>query len=176
MSLSTGEKKFAIISAIVAVLFVAIVGGSVAALTVGHESSDVPYLQVASGDKLVRVEPLKYCTIDLTSCEGSLDDPSPRVPVAVGDSVMLSVSEELSVGPWNLIAVYLTENGLEGSATTFASESKRTVTLSSTKDRILAGVEIQQPSQIEVQDQGFIQRGLWSVDTRPDGVEVPAAG
>ncbi|WP_020104811.1 DUF2771 family protein [Nocardia sp. 348MFTsu5.1] len=176
MSLSTGEKKFAIITAIVAVLFVAIVGGTVAALTVDHESSDVPYLQVASGSELVRVDPLKYCTIDLNSCEGSLDDPSSRVPVAVGDSAMVSVSEELSVGPWNLIAIYLTENGLEGSATSYSSGSKRTITLPSTKDRILAGFEVQQPSQIEVQGEGFIQRGLWSVDTRPDGVEVPATG
>ena len=89
---------------------------------------------------------------------------------------MVSVSEELSVGPWNLIAIYLTENGLEGSATSYSSGSKRTITLPSTKDRILAGFEVQQPSQIEVQGEGFIQRGLWSVDTRPDGVEVPATG
>lgn len=175
MSLSTGEKKFAIITAIVAVLFVAIVGGTVAALTVDHESSDVPYLQVASGSELVRVEPLIYCDIDGTDCEGSLDDPPTRIPVAVGDTAMISLSDDLAIGPWTVVVQYLTADGFDtGTETFYGSDTRRVITLASTEDKILAAVEIRQPSQVEVEGQ-FVPRGVWGLDTLPDGVEVPAA-
>jgi|GEM_PF-5836628 len=177
MSLSTGEKKFAIIAAIVAVLFVAIVGGSVAALTAGHESDDVPYVQVASGSKLVRVEPLAYCSIDLSECDGSATNPPTRVPVAVGDTLMVSLSHELAVGPWILVVQHLTAEGFDnGTETIYLSDSKRTITLPSTKDKILAVVQITQPSQVETEPGVFIQRGIWAIDTLPDSVDIPASG
>lgn len=174
MSLTSGEKKFFAIFSIVAVLFVAVVGGSVALLVSGHTSDDAPYVQVANGDQLVRVEPLKYCSIDLQDCNRETLDPPARVPVKVGDTLMLSLSSELAVGPWTLVVQYLTAEGSDiGDEVFYPSDSARTITLDSTRDRILAAVEIKQPSQVE-DEFGFVPRGIWGIDTLPDGVEVPA--
>ncbi|MBA4024459.1 MAG: DUF2771 domain-containing protein [Gordonia sp.] len=174
MRLSSGEKKFFAIFSIVAVLFVVVVASSVAVLASGHEADDTPYVQVASGDKLVRVEPLKYCSIDLQNCNQEALDPPARVPVKVGDTVMLSLSAELAVGPWTLVVQYLTAEGSDiGDEVFYPSDSARTITLDSTRDRILAAIEIKQPSQVE-DEFGFVPRGIWGIDTLPDGVEVPA--
>lgn len=174
MRLSSGEKKFVAIFTIVAVLFVAVVATSVAVLTAGHERDDVPYVQVASGSDLVRVEPLIYCSIDMKTCDGSPMNKPTRVPVDVGDALVVSLSADLSVGPWTLIIQYLTADGFtDGGEVVYRSGSKHTITVPSTKDKILAAIEIKQPSQVEV-DGGFAPRGIWGIDTLPDGVEVPA--
>jgi hypothetical protein len=177
--LTTGEKKFFAIATITVLLFVAVVGGTVAALVSRHENDDVPYLHVANGDKLTRVEPLIYCGIDMSGCKGSLNGKPTRIPVQAGDTVMVSLSSDLSVGPWTLVVQYLTgdkNDDFENTAEEFyGSGSKRTITLASTRDRVLATIEIKQPSQME-KDGGFIPRGIWGIDTLPDGVEVPATG
>ncbi len=175
MRLSSGEKKFVAIFTIVAVLFVAVVATSVALLTAGHQDDDPPYVQVASGTDFVRVEPLVYCTIDMSTCEGSPLDKPTRVPVDIGDTLVVSLSADLSVGPWTLIIQYLTKDGYaDGGEMVYRSGSKHTIMVPSTKDKILAAIEIKQPSQVEV-DGGFAPRGIWGIDTLPDGVEVPAA-
>jgi hypothetical protein len=174
LSFTKGEKKFVAIVSIAVLLFVAVVGGSVAALVSGHKSDDVPYLQVANGTKLIRVEPLIYCAIDGSDCEGSPTGKPARIPVKVGDSLMVSLSSDLSVGPWTLVTQFLTEDGFDNTAEVFyRSDSRRTITVPSTRDRILATIEIKQPSQVELDD-GFAPRGIWGIDTLPDGVEVPA--
>jgi hypothetical protein len=173
--LTTGEKKFFAIAAITVLLLVAVIGGSVAALASGHEDNDVPYLHVANGNTLITVEPLIYCSIEVTNCEGSPTKKPARIPVPVGDAVMVSLSSDLSVGPWTLVVQYLTKDGFDNTAEVFyRSESKRTFTLASTRDRILATIEIKQPSQKEDAG-GFIPRGIWGIDTLPDGVDVPAS-
>jgi hypothetical protein len=176
LSVTKGETKFLAIVSITVLFFVAVVAGSVVALAAGHKGDDVPYLHVANGSKLIRVEPLVYCTIDLATCEGSPSEGPTRIPVKVGDTVMVSLSSDLSVGPWTLVVQYLTgdtKDGFENTAEKFySSDSKRTITLASTRDRILAAIEIKQPSQKEVNGD-FAPRGIWGIDTLPDGVEVP---
>lgn len=175
MRLSPGEKKFVAIVTIVAVLFVAVVATSVAVLTAGHKDDDAPYVQVASGSDLVRVEPLMYCTINLSECDGTPMNKPTRVPVDVDDTLVVSLSADLSVGPWTLIIQYLTKDGyVDGGEVVYRSGSKHTITVPSTKDKILAAIEIKQPSQVEVAG-GYAPRGIWGIDTLPDGVEVPAA-
>ncbi len=134
--LTTGEKKFFAIAVITVLLLVAVIGGSVAALASGHEDNDVPYLHVANGNTLITVEPLIYCSIEVTNCEGSPTNKPARIPVPVGDAVMVSLSSDLSVGPWTLVVQYLTKDGFDNTAEVFyRSDSKRTFTLASTRDR-----------------------------------------
>ena len=108
MQLRSGEKKAIAIIVVVAVLFVAVVGGTVAALTVGRHHDEGPHLQLAVGDRLVRVEPSIRCDVFGNNCEPKDLSQATfgHVPVPVGESVLMSVSADIARQPWTLVTQY----------------------------------------------------------------------
>ncbi|AZG45596.1 DUF2771 family protein [Gordonia insulae] len=181
MYVNSAEKKTLAIIAAVILAFVVIVGGAVALLTKDTWSGDAAdddhaYLQLAVGDQLVRVEPTRMCDVLLKNCEPAnvSDITVQRVPVPVGESVMLSVSEDIAKWPWNLVIQYLTPQGLDGTSVPMRSNSTYTTVLHSTRDRILVNIEVQVPSAIsDAANNNVIARGYLAADTTPDDLEVP---
>lgn len=185
MQLNPGEKKAVAIIAAVAVAFVLIVGGSVAFLTKDSWSGkqqfgaidrgDHLYVQLAVGDRLIRVEPTRMCDVFLKECRpaGESDITPTRVPVTPGDSIMVSVSEGIARWPWKLVVQVLTPHGLEGTEIPFESGSKRTTVLHSTPDRVILIVEVALPSAVKASESDYISRGVFSVDTKPEGLRLP---
>lgn len=176
--LRSGERKALVIIAVVAVAFVAIVGSAVAFLTdgfAGHDEDEhPPKVSLAVGGTLTRIAPARWCTIDLTECTPDrLEDMTvPRVPVEVGQSVVLSVPSSIAERPWNVVAEYLTPHGSTRDGGIRTSGSTFTMVLHSRPDYILTTIEIQLPS-IRVDADGVpVARAIIAADTRPTG-EVP---
>nr|WP_272918268.1 DUF2771 family protein [Gordonia sp. SID5947] len=134
-------------------------------------------MQLAVGDRLVRVDPTRMCDVFLKNCEPEkiTDAQVQRVPVPVGESVMLSVSQDIAEWPWNLVIQYLTPEGLDGTSVPMRSNSTYTTVLHSTPDRILVNLEVQVPSAIsDAENNNVIARGYLAADTSPPDLKLPA--
>ncbi|MDY6807757.1 MAG: DUF2771 family protein [Actinomycetota bacterium] len=182
MNLSSADKKALTIIATVAVAFVVIVGGTVAVLTreawSGDGPDEEPYLHLAVGDRLVQVEPTRMCDVFLENCEpeNPTDIDVARVPVPVGESMMLSVSQDIAEWPWNLVVQYLTPEGPDGTVVPMRSNSTYTTVLHSSPERILIAIEVQLPSVVSAGDDTVSMRGYLAADTSPEGMELPGSG
>ncbi|ATD69882.1 MULTISPECIES: DUF2771 family protein [Gordonia] len=168
--ISSGEKKALAIIAIVVVAFVAVVGTSVFLLTRNSTHDDKPYLHIAVGKNLYTVEPVRWCDLMLDECDpplGTSQREAPRVPVAVGDTVMLSVSGDISQGPWNLAAVYWTPRGLVEDEQPQASGETYTVTLKTAPEYVLLGITVYPASARLTRNDEIIPRGVLAAETAP---------
>ncbi|MFW0785453.1 DUF2771 family protein [Gordonia sp. CPCC 206044] len=174
----SGEKKALTIIAAVAVVFVLVVGGTVAFLTRDVWSGDSNddddlYLQLAVGDRLIRVEPTLMCDIFLKNCSPSdpRDISVQRVPIPIGESVLVSASKDVAEWPWNLVVQYLTPRGPEVTSTPMRSESTYTTALHSTPDRVVVNIEVQIPSAVtEPGTDNVMARGFLAADTTPENL------
>ena len=171
--LRSGERKALVIIAVVAVAFVAIVGGAVAFLTDGFTGQDEdehpPKVSLAVGGTLTRIEPARWCTLELTKCSPARMEEIkvPRVPVEVGETVVLSVPSSIAERPWNVVAEYLTPHGPTRDGGIRTSGSTFTMVLHSRPDYILTNIEIQLPS-IKIDADGVpVARAIIAADTRP---------
>ncbi|MCX6467854.1 MAG: DUF2771 family protein [Corynebacteriales bacterium] len=172
--LSSGEKKFVAIIAIIGVVFVAVVAGGVFALTSGHEE-EAPYLQATTGKTLVKVQPTILCDIDLSNCRKGAEGTFAReLPVPVGEQAIISVSQGIADAPWALTIEYLTPKGFEQEPPVFYAPNERfTFTVSSTKDKIVSNVEVRLPSGRTDAGGAPITRGFWSLKTLPPNTPMP---
>ncbi|MGW0037760.1 DUF2771 family protein [Gordonia sp. NPDC003376] len=178
--MNSGEKKAVAIIALVAIVFVAVVGSAVGVLVATDQSKDedAVYLHLSVGDQLHTIEPVRWCDVFLTECSPPATQPqreTPHVPVPTGTSVLLSVPSEIASGPWNLIALYATPKGVYEDSRILQSGTTFTVKLDSQPDRVLIGVTVIVPSAV-VNADGTIDtaRGQLTVQTAPEGFAVPA--
>lgn len=183
MQLNSSEKKTLTIIAAVAVVFVVIVGVTVAVLTHGsHEEKDRPYLQLAIGDRLTRVDPAQMCDVFLKNCEPArvADVHVPKIPVPVGDAVVLSVSNSIAEFPWKLVTQYWTPGGPVEDTEQYGSGTTYSEVLHSSPDRILINIEVQLPSVVPVSgvpdedSADTYARGYLAADTTPEGLKLPS--
>ncbi|MGC5249105.1 DUF2771 family protein [Gordonia sp. DT219] len=170
--LNPGEKKAIAIIAIVAVVFVAVVGVTVGVLVQGKSHKDDAYIQIAVGDELHQVEPARWCDVFVRDCTPPHDQPqraTPRVPVPVNSTVLLSVSQSIAESPWNLTTLYWTPQGIVEEESPKASDSTYTVALRSRPGRVLLGVTVTAASALSIDQDGSgnIARGLVTADTAP---------
>ncbi len=174
-TLKAGEKKFLAIATIVGLLFVAVVGGSVAFLVVGDNDEEAPYLQATTGKTLVHVEPTILCDIDLSNCKkGAEGTFAPRLPVPPGEKLTVSLSPDIFDAPWSLTLEYLTPKGFEQMPTeSFSPGERYALTLTSTPDRILSNLEVRLPGPLDSAGDPTT-RGFWSINTLPEGTKVPS--
>jgi len=164
-ALSSGEKKFAAIAAVIAVLFVAVVGGTVAALTAGHHKP-IPVVQVAHQKSLTRVSPKMYCPkIDGPTCVGMVQGEMSTISLPPGESMMVTVPKEVADQPWILIVVRRGDTPETNNQTVYGPRSRYTVTLTSEPSDPILGIEIQRvPFRT---DDGYFSSGIWSLKTTP---------
>ena len=88
--------------------------------------------------------------------------------MAVGDTVMLSVSGDIAKGPWNLAAVYWTPKGLVEDEQPQASGETYTVTLKTAPEFVLLGVTVYPASARLTQNNEIIPRGVLAAQTAPE--------
>ncbi|MBT0566404.1 DUF2771 family protein [Williamsia sp. CHRR-6] len=170
-TLTSGEKKFLAIATVVGVLFVAVVGGTVAYLSAGEKKDKYPYIQATSGKATVAVPPTKFCDVtDITICP--IEDRQPtRFPVQVDSNLLLSLSRGLFDAPWSYVVEYLTPNGFVTEVSRLQKSGTRyALTLQSRPDKILSTVEIQLPSAAVDPSGQQLARAYWGLDTLPKPV------
>ncbi|MEP9414923.1 DUF2771 family protein [Gordonia sp. VNQ95] len=173
--LNSGDKKAIAIILAVVVVFVAVVGTTVGILAAtGTSHKDAAYLQLAVGDELHTVEPVKWCDVYLKECDPPLLSPqreTPHIPIPAGQTILLSVSDEIAKGPWNLTTLYWTPEGLAENESPFASGTTFTVPLRTEPQHILLGITITAASVVASDDgTTSFARGVLTVDTSPANV------
>lgn len=170
---NSGEKKTIAIVALVAMAVVAVVGSAVGVLVAtGSSHKDDAYIQLAVGDELHTVAPARWCDVFVRQCTPGINqpqNPTPRVPVPVNSTVLLSVSESIAESPWNLTTLYSTPRGLVEEESPQFSNTTYTVILRSRPDRVLLGVTITAAAALDTNAAGTtnIARGLITADTAP---------
>lgn len=169
-----GEKKAIAIIAAVAVAFVVVVAAGVGILVAGNtgEHKDDAYIQLAVGGDLHTVQPARWCDVFVRECTPPRDQPqrtTPRVPIPLNSTALLSVSETVAKAPWNLTTLYWTPQGLVEDESPQASNTTYTVALRSRPDRVLLGVTITAASAVATNPDGStdIARGIIAADTAP---------
>ena len=178
MQFNSGEKKAVAIIAIVAVVFTGVVGGIVSALVIGNHHDDRGYLHVAIDDELVTVRPTEWCDVLMQNCTADQDQAlrGQHAPLPIGQSAMLSVSENISDHPWLLYLLYADRNGViinpDPTPEYKTSGSAFTLELPSRPDRVLVNIEVQPLSAVVVDGQFQVARGVLALNTTPDGFRV----
>jgi hypothetical protein len=182
-----GDKKALTILAAAAAAVVVLIAGLTAVLVVTSDDDHVPTVSVQAGDTFVQVQPAYWCERDMTDCTPADPRTAQQVPTQVaraatpvGSTMLLTVPEEIASGPWFAFAQYATPKGLQRVVTLNRSDSKYTMELTSTPDRVLLGVDIQSvatvldnsPNGLNSPDGSILMRGVFSVDARPDGYTV----
>ncbi|MDL9937787.1 DUF2771 family protein [Gordonia sp. ABSL1-1] len=180
MYLHNGEKKALTIIAVVAVVFVVVVASTTFLLVRDEPREHPPYLHLAVGGELYKVEPRWYCDVLLRDChpspsEGGIPNArqTPRTPIPVGESTMLTVSSDIAEGPWKLNLLYSTPRGLtEVQRPLYKADSTYTIVLKSEPGRVLLGLTVLLPSAVELPDGSVPVRAELAADTRPEGFRL----
>ncbi|QNG21137.1 DUF2771 domain-containing protein [Rhodococcus triatomae] len=152
-----------IVIAVAAGLLVTLVAFT-AVLTVLIRNSDprpVTVTAFADGTS-VTVPPFQYCTMDLQDCtEGDVT----ILELRPGSPLQLSLPSEVSSVRWRLLAVYETADGGTVEEQLFAPGDASAVTVPSSIENPLIGVEIQLPSSVvDEQERPFVH-AVWSIQT-----------
>lgn len=167
---SSATKRTLGIVGVLVLLYAAVIVGAAALVAANTDHNDRPYLQIAVGDQLHRVEPIYWCDVLMRECDPPMKSvvtrSKSRIPVTVGETALVSVSQQIATGPWRLVAEYYTPTGIVRDEPFFLSDSTYTVALHSTVERTLLTIEVQAPSAIETSD-GVVARGILAADTAP---------
>ncbi|WP_143965301.1 DUF2771 family protein [Gordonia zhaorongruii] len=184
--LQPGDKKALTILTAVVVAALVIIVGATALVVRGHEES-LPTISVQADDTLTQVEPGYWCEVDMTDCE-PVDPRSVRQvpenlatsPAPIGSTVLVTVPQDVAAGPWTSVAQYATPQGVVRVFDVHRPDELYTMELRSEPNRVLLGIEFSSLSTV-LQDapQGFdspdwsvLARGVFAVNTVPDGFEV----
>ncbi len=122
-----------------------------------------PAVTAYADGRTIRVEPFRYCAIDLSECT---EKAIVELNVPVGRALQLSLPHEIAEGPWNLFAVRQAADGtLTSEERWYRSGEAAAVTVESRPGAQLNGIEIQQPSAAtDEQGQPYF-RAVWSIKT-----------
>ncbi|EOM77855.1 DUF2771 domain-containing protein [Rhodococcus rhodnii] len=113
------------------------------------------------------VAPYVYCGIYLDECVG--DEESTFLDVPPGMPLQLSLPSEISDAPWLLIAAYMAPDGTGIAApSSYAAGEAAAVTVPSSEEFPLIGVEIRLPSAVIDENENPQARAVWSVATASD--------
>ncbi|GEE01097.1 hypothetical protein nbrc107696_15430 [Gordonia spumicola] len=184
--LQPGDKKaLAILAAAVTTALVLIAG--LTAVMVSDSEDQLPTVSVQTTETLVRAQPNYWCEPDMTGCSPVDPRTAKSVPLQIArattpidTTLMLTVPKDVAVGPWFLYAQYATPTGVQRVVTFNRSDDVFTTTLTSTRDRVLLGIDVQSvatvfedsPNGIESPDGSIFMRATFTIDTRPDGYVV----
>ncbi|MFD4367151.1 DUF2771 domain-containing protein [Rhodococcus sp. NPDC058521] len=162
MNLQTRTKKIVALVA-AGLLVVAVAFGAVITLLVRGAESTPPELTAYAHGKSIQVAPLAHCSLYLEDC---VEGDTAELDVPVGYPLQISVPKAISEAPWRIVEVYASPEGEPVlDARNFTPGSTTSVTVESTEEQQLVGVEIQLPSAV-VDDQGFPHvRAVWSIAT-----------
>lgn len=178
VNFTAAERKALAIFGVLVLLFGVVVIGGAAGLAQLTKSDDDhrPYMQIAVGDQLTRVYPIIWCDVYMRECDPPIGSKVTRtkthVPVKVGETALVSVSEDIASGPWSYTAEYYTPQGLVQVGDVFRSNTRFTIAIPSTAERTLLTIEVKTPSAA-TESGDFRIRGFLSADTAP---QRPADG
>ncbi|MFT3899162.1 MAG: DUF2771 family protein [Gordonia sp. (in: high G+C Gram-positive bacteria)] len=135
-----------------------------------------PYATLWAGKEKARAYPTVLCSYQMKDCDGDFLKVDParhtRFPVPIGETVRVRLSDNVVDDPWSIVAQYLTPNGSELLLKEFApKQGARSLTLSSTRERVLINIEISLPSALLAgdSDTDLVRRGYIAINTTPTG-------
>jgi hypothetical protein len=143
----------------------------VAALTVAgvllyrsqHTQTTPPTLTASVEGRSITVDAKDYCDLQLQNCRhGDIA----QLPMRAGDTLTLALPHDVVDAPWWLIAVYRAPDGTSKADTRYFRPGETAkVTVPSTPEQALAGVEIHLPAAVVDHSGDPYSRALWAVDT-----------
>ncbi|WP_020476840.1 MULTISPECIES: DUF2771 domain-containing protein [unclassified Rhodococcus (in: high G+C Gram-positive bacteria)] len=155
------KKILALIAVGLMVVLVAFVG--VLYALVRNSSPRLPEITAFAHNRAEQIPPLAYCNLYLEDCTtGDLAE----LDVPPGSSLQLSLPQEIVDAPWRMLVVYQDASGqVVVQEQAHRAGETRAVTVPSSDDLQLAGVEIQLPSAV-IDEQGLTKaRAAWSIKT-----------
>ncbi|AOW94987.1 hypothetical protein BFN03_13900 [Rhodococcus sp. WMMA185] len=158
---SRTKKILTLLSVGLVVALVAFVG--VIYTLVRNSPDRLPEITAFAHDRTERVSPLAYCNLYLEDCQSfgvtELDVPP-------GYPLQLSLPPEIVDAPWRIFALYQDPSGAPVILQqAYRAGEKRAVTVPSSEELQLAGVEIQLPSAVVDQEGLPHARAVWSIKT-----------
>lgn len=181
MQLTSYDKKALTIGgSIVAAVLLVIAVATAAAVMLSPQEDHSPRLSVFAGDEYLRAEPAFWCSVELTDCEPY--DPQSygpdqlipisahRLPVPVGDDLLMSLPGEIANSVWGALAIYQTPDGVDQQDWFHAAGSAYGQTFTSTEDRVLLRVEVTVLSTVQDERGDYLARGLYAFDTTPGDI------
>ncbi|MFZ2177228.1 MAG: DUF2771 domain-containing protein [Rhodococcus sp. (in: high G+C Gram-positive bacteria)] len=155
------KKILALISVGLVIVLVAFVG--VVYALVRDSPAEPPVITAFAHDRAAQVTPLVYCSLYLEDCVTS---DFAEIDVPAGYPLQLSLPQEIVDAPWRLMAIYQDRAGqLVVREEAHHAGEVHAVTIPSSEDLQLAGVEIQLPSAV-IDDRGLTHaRAAWSIKT-----------
>jgi hypothetical protein len=155
------KKTLALITVGLVVAAVAFVG--VLYALIRDSDPRLPEITAFAHGHAEQVAPLAFCNLYLENCEtGRLAE----LNVPPGSALQLSLPQEIVDAPWRMVVVYQDPSGqVVVQERAHRAGETRAVTVQSTEELQLAGVEIQLPSAV-IDEQGLTQaRAAWSIKT-----------
>ncbi len=152
--------------ALLLVALVVVVAGVAATVWKLVDSAEptLPTITAYAQGETVTVDPAQHCNLYLEDC---VENPIGRLDVPAGYPLQLSLPSEIADAPWRIITVYGdTQTGqtyIEGAM--FEAGARRTLTVKSSPELQLLGVEIQLPSAVVDEAGEPIAHAVWAVKT-----------
>lgn len=116
-------------------------------------------------NKAVTVAPYVYCDVYLNGCDEE-DGNLTELDVPAGLPLQLSVPTDVSKAPWRLLAVYQAKDGQTFvNPQTFEPGASSAVTVPTTQDLQLIGIEIQLPGAVTDQSGIPLAHAAWGIKT-----------
>ena len=162
MNLHPRTRRIAFILGALLVV-VAVAFGAVMIVLVRAAPPAEPTITAYSYGRAGPVPPLRYCSIDLTACStGATVD----LEVPAGQPLQLSLPDAIAAAPWHLITVHQRADGtVVTTDRQYRTGEATAVTVESSRDLQLNGVEIQLPSAAVDRAGLPIARAVWSIKT-----------
>lgn len=175
MQLNSGEKKALTIFAVVAVVFVIVVGISVYFLTSDARSDDGrPDIELSVGDQTIEMAPSRWCDVEVTECDpAALTDMTiTELPVPIGETITMTVPEEIYDIPWRTILQFSANGEDVQEAAQYTPGETRELEIFSSPDKVLVNIEVQLPSAVADADgSNNVARALYAINTIPEGFD-----
>ncbi|MFT4200365.1 DUF2771 family protein [Gordonia sp. (in: high G+C Gram-positive bacteria)] len=169
------KKTLALIGVALLAYAAVIVGASMFWASRTHVD-ERPSATLWAGDEKTHAYPTVLCNYQMKDCDGNFLKVDParitRFPVAIGQTLRLRLSDNVAEDPWSIVAQYVTPNGSELLLKDFLPKTgTQSLTLTSTRERVLINVEISLPSALLSgdSDTDLVRRGYIAINTTPTG-------
>lgn len=163
MNLQARTKKMLALVVAALVVVAAAVAVTVWKLVDSAEPS-LPSITAFARGNSETVQPAQHCNLYLEDC---VENPITELDVPAGYPLQLSLPAEIADAPWRMITVYGdTRTGqtyIDGKM--FESGVRRAVTVESSPELQLLGVEIQLPSAVVDEAGEPIAHAVWAIQT-----------
>ncbi len=162
---SRGLVVAALATAVVAIVVFALTAA--AAVRHNRDTVERPELSVAVDRTLRYVGPYLYCD-DVLKQQCDPKQKPAEIPVQPGQTILVSLPPYIAKRPWDVSVQYLFPNGNSTiTSTPHLTPGDSLIVLQSTRDALIAQIELHVPSDVQDAFGNLISQAVWAIDTLP---------